>query len=287
MQEEKLVFLNEKIAKKLFKNEKYGKILSAKVISDVIGADYDEVYNNLTLSSEEIAFSSLTINSTADAIYYNDVCYFDIELNFYNSYSKRKQLESYVYQLYLGQLHTFHDYKKLKKIIQISIDTYDRFNKGEFMYHVILMEEKYKIPYNNLINFVHINIDFLRKTPYTSIGNSDNKLMKDLYFLKSNNEERINTIYKEDEIMKEIVDEAKKIAGREKAFLYLTDEELFKQDQEYYYSKGLKEGIKEGIEQNKKDVILKMIKKEIPLETISDIVNLSADEIQKMISDNK
>ena len=277
------VFMNEMIAKKLFKNEKYGKILSAKVISDVIGADYEEVYNNITLFSEEIAFSSLTINSVADVIYYNDVCYFNIELNFYNSDSKRKQLESYVYQLYLGQLHNYHDYKNLKKIIQISIDTYDRFNKNEFIYRVILMEEKYKIPYNDLINFVHINIDFLRKIDYTSIVNSDNKLMKDLYFLTCNNEKRIDTIYKEDEIMKEIIDEAKKIAGKEKAFLYLTDEELFKQDQEYYFNKG----IEKGIEQEKKDIILNMIKKDMSVNIISDIVNLPIEKVQEIINNNQ
>jgi len=71
----KSVLLNEKIAKKLFKNEKYGKQLSAKVISDVIGADYEEVLNNIKPASEEIAFSALTVNSTADVIYHDDLVY--------------------------------------------------------------------------------------------------------------------------------------------------------------------------------------------------------------------
>ena len=275
-EEKKLVFLNEKVAKKLFKNEKYGKMLSAKVISDVIGADYEDVYNNITKSSEEIAFTSLTVDSTADAIYYDDKCYFNIELNFYNSFSKKRQLESYVYCLYLGQLHTHHDYHNLKKIIQISIDTYDRFKKNEFIYHVMLMEEKYKIPYNDTINFVHVNIDFLRKIDYTSIVNSDNKLMKDLYFLTSDDEKRVNTIYEKDDIMKEIVDEAKQIAGIEKVNLYLTDEELLKQDQDYYFAK--------GIEETQKDVILNMVKKEMSLETISDIVNLPIDKVEQIIA---
>ena len=88
-----LVFLNEKIAKKLFKNEKYGKMLSAKVISDVIDADYEEVLNNIKPSTEEIAFSSLTINSTSDVIYRDDLTYSNIELNFYKIKSKSKQLE--------------------------------------------------------------------------------------------------------------------------------------------------------------------------------------------------
>ena len=279
----KLVFLNEKIAKKLFKSEKYGKMLSAKVISSVIGADYEEVYNNITLSTDEIAFSSLTINSVADAIYYDDKCYFNIELNFYNSYGKSKQLESYVYQLYLGQLHNYRDYNNLKKVIQISIDTYDRFNKNEFIYHVSLVEEKYKIPYNDLINFIHINIDFLRKFDYTSIVNSDNELMKDLYFLVSDDEKKINTIYKEDKIMKEIVDEAKKIAGKENSFLYLSDEEIFKQDQEHYFN----EGVKEGIIKNRKEMILNMCHQNVPVDTIALYANISSDDVLKIIKENE
>ena len=128
------LFLNEKVAKKLFKNEKYGKILSAKVISDVIGASFDEVYNGINLSTDEIAFSAKTLNSTADAIYYDNTHYFNIEINFHRYHNKERQLASYTYQLYLGQLHTHKDYPKLKKIIQISIDNFDYFGYNDFIY---------------------------------------------------------------------------------------------------------------------------------------------------------
>ena len=280
---EERVFLNEKIAKKLFKNPKYGKILSAKVISDIIGASFEDVYNNIKLSTDEIAFSSLTINSTADAIYYDDVMYFDIELNFYNSDRKNRQLESYVYQLYLGQIHTHNDYKNLKKIVQISIDAFDRFKKNEFMYKVVLMEEKYKIPYNDLITFIHVNIDYLRKLDYTFIVRSGNKLMKDLYFLICNNDDKLNHVYEGDNLMSEIIDEAKQIAGVEKMNLYLSDEELLKLDQEEYYQKGIKEGIKEGIEQNRKEMIINLYANNVSIETISKSTNLSIKEIKKII----
>ena len=90
-------FLNEKIAKKLLKNEKLGKQFSARIISDTLGADYDEVYNNITLTTDEIAFTALTIGSVADVVYHDDTCYFTIEINGYNSESKKRQLESYVY----------------------------------------------------------------------------------------------------------------------------------------------------------------------------------------------
>jgi predicted transposase/invertase (TIGR01784 family) len=273
------VFLNEKIAKKLFKNEKYGKILSAKVISDVLDLSYEEVYNNISLSTEEIAFSALTVNSTADAIYYNDKIYFDIELNFYNNESKPKQLDSYIFQLYLGQLHTYKNYYKIKKIIQISIDAYDYFGFNEFMYNVYFMEEKYKVIENENIHKIHLNLDYLHKIDYNEIVNGKNKLMKDLYFLTSNDKERINDVYGKDKLMKEIIDEAKQIAGIEKMDLYLTDEEMLKQEEEHYYELGMTDGIKK--------VVFKMLKDNVPFETISKYTNLSFQEIDQIQEDQK
>ena len=277
----KKVFLNEKVAKKLFKNEKYRKILSAKVISDVIGADYNEVYDNIKLSTDEIAFSALTVGSTADAIYYDDVTYFDIELNFYNSIRKKRQLESYVYQLYLGQIHTHNDYEGLKKIVQISIDAYDRFNRNEFMYRVILMEEKEKIPYNDLLTFVHVNLAFLQGLDYTNIEICGNKLMKDLYFLICDNDDKLNKVYEGDNLMGEIIDEAKQIAGIEKMNLYLTDEEILKLDQAEYYKKGMKE----GIEMTKKETVINLYHNNISIDIIAKSVNLTTSKVKAILSD--
>ena len=286
-----LVFLNDKVAKKILKNEKYGKIFSAKIISSALDLDYQKVYDNLTLSSEEIAFSALTVNSTADAKYYDDTCYFNIEINFYNGDSKKKQLESYVYQLYLGQLHTAKNYHNIKKIIQISIDNYDMFHKNEFMYQAVLMEKKYKIQYSDSIQFIHYNIDYLRKLDYNIIVSGKDRMMKLLYFMVCSDDEVLKSVYQKDDIMKEIVDEAKKIAGIEKMDLYLTDEEMMKQDQEYYYNKGVSHGIEQGIQQGtqkkQQEIVVNMYNKNIPVETIAEYSNITVDEVKKIIKENK
>ena len=274
------VFLNEKVAKKLFKNEKYGKILSAKVISDILDEDYDLVYNNIKLSTDEISFSSKTLNSITDAIYYDDVRYFNIEINFYRNHNKERQLNSYTYQLYLGQLHTHKDYPKLKKIIQISIDSYDYFKHNEFMYYVSFMEEKYHEKENDDITKIHINLEYLQEMEYNNIEISGNKLMKDLYFLICEDKERLKDVYEGDSLMKEIIDEAKQIAGVMELDLYATDEELIKMDQEEYFQKGMKQ----GIEENQKQVIKNMLNDNVDIKTISKYTNLSINELQKIIN---
>lgn len=76
-------------------------------------------------------------------MYYNDKVYFNIEINGYRGESKARQIESYVYQLYLGQLHTCKDYFKIKKVIQINIDLYDFLGYEDFIYNIYLMDKKH------------------------------------------------------------------------------------------------------------------------------------------------
>ena len=286
------IFMNDNIAKKLFKNEKYGKKLSARVISDVIGADYEDVLNNIEPASDEIAFSALTVNSTADVIYHDDSVYFNIEINRYNTKSKPKQLESYVFQLFLSQLHNYKNYNNIKRIVQISIDAYDFFGQGEFMYKVSLMEEKHHIPYNDLISLIHLNVDYLRNKSYNQIVEENNKLMLDLYFLICNDDDILDEIYERDDLMKKIVNEAKQIAGLEKMDLYLTDEEMIKQDEEFIRQEGYKDGLAEGHasglaegrNERQNEMIINLYKNGISLDLISKSANLSIEEVQKIIN---
>ena len=272
------VFLNDKIAKKLFKNEKYGKMLSARVISDYLDADYEEVYNNIKLSSEEIAFSSLTVNSTSDVIYQDNYFYFNIEINYNNTPSKKAQLEAYTYQLYLKQLHNYKDYNNLKKIVQISIDAFDFFGKNEFMYKVKLMEEKYKISYNDIIQIVHLNLDYLHQIDYNVVKKGDNKLMKDLYFLICNNDEKLELVYKKDELMKDIIDESKRVAGIEAIDLFLTDEEMIANDQKFFR----KEGYKDATTQ----IAKKLLSIGMNFNDITKITGLTEKEITKLTKED-
>ena len=85
--------------------------------------------------------------------------------------------------------------------------------------------------------------------------------------------------------------------------LYLTDEELMKQDQEFYFKKGKQEGIElgkqegielgkqEGIElgkqENKIEMIINLYHNRVSVETIAKSANLSIDEVKKIISEQE
>ena len=272
-------FFNEKVAKKIFKNEKLGKQFSARIISDTLGVDYDEIYNSIQPSSEEIAFSALTTNSVADSIYYNDKVYFDIEINGYYRESKKRQVESYVYQLYLGQLHTCKDYFKIKKVIQINIDLYDFLGYGDFIYNIYLMDKKHHKIISDKLQIIHINVAFLRKKDYNEIVTKKNKLMKDLYFLVCGLEKLDDVIEKSDELMKKVIEETKEIAAINQMDLYLTEEEMIENDRNHFKELGREEKTNE--------MIINLYNNGVSLDLIAKSSGLSIKEVKKIIEQGK
>ena len=89
--------------------------------------------------------------------------------------------------------------------------------------------------------------------------------------------------------MGEIIKDEKQITGIEKMNLYLTDEEIIKEDQELFYKKGIKEGIKQGIEQgivkNKEEMIINMNRENISIEIIAKCTGLQVNEVKKIITE--
>ena len=281
-------FLKENISRKLFKNEVIGKKLASRVISEVIGIDYNDVYNNIKLSSEDISFSAKTLSSNADVIYASDDIIIDIEINSYNSPRKKRQLESYIFQLHLGQLKDYKDYINMKKIFQINIDNYDLLGKNEFIYEIGLMDKKYHEVVSDAIQITHINLDYLRKLDYTSI--KENPLMKNLYIFICGKLKLNNLIEDGDEFMKDSVKEVQKILNMKEFDFYLTDEEILELDRQDMINE-LREEVKNEVrEESRKEkeheMIIQLYKNGVSLDLISKSTDLSIREIQKIIDKN-
>ncbi len=279
----KKALLNDIIAKKIFKNEKYGKALTARIVSDLLNLDYQVVFDNLKPVTDEIAFSALTVSNSSDIVYSTDKFYINIEINYRRYKSKPKVLLTYIFQLSLGQLHTYEDYNKMKEVIQISIDAYDFFDNKEFMYKCYLTEEKTHERISDMFTMYHFNLAYLRKVDYNIIISKEEKLMYDLYFLICDNDELLNIIYQGDDFMCDIISNARQIAGREKLKLFLTEDDIIQKDEEFIRNESFENGIQEA----KHETILNLLKKNMSLENISDVVNLSIDEVKKIINESK
>lgn len=125
----------------------------------------------------------------------------------------------------------------------------------------------------------HFNLAYLRKIDYNIIVSGTNKLMYDLYFLICDNDKLLNTIYKGDLFMENIIKNAREIAGKEKLTLFLSEDEIMKKDEEFIRN----ESYQEGIEQNKISVIHNLVTKKMSLKDISEVVNLPIDEVKKLL----
>ena len=144
------------------------------------------------------------------------------------------------------------------------------------------MDNKYHKIINDKIHIIHINLDYLRKMEYNKIMNSDKKLMKDLYFLICGEQELNEVIEKSDNLMKDVIEEAKQIADINQMDFYLTEEEMIKADEEYYKAKYLEQGHLE----EKENMILAFYQNGVSLDLISKSSGLSIEEIKKIINDN-
>lgn len=285
----KHVLMNDIVAKKIFKKSSVSKELTSRVVSEILGVDYNEIYNNIELVSEELAFSSLTVDSRADVMLKDNKMYVDIEICYSKGSTRQVQTDSYVYQIYLSQLKNYKDYKKIKKVIQILIEDYDYFGKDKLVYDVVYMEKNLHLIEDEVLEKYHVNLAYLEKLGYNGIKEDVDELKRLLYFLICDDKE-LDKIYQGDEFMKKVVKEAREIAGLENLKLYFTEEEVLKYDNEIRYNEGYKEGhdegIQEGILQTKKEMVINFYNNKVPIEVMAKSANLSRDEVEAIINNN-
>lgn len=287
----------DKVAKSIFKNNEIGKEYTSRIISTILHEDYETIYQNIKLISEEISFSTHVIDSKSDIMLDNNSILVDVEINYFNGPTKNAQMNSYVFQLYLGQIKTFKDYPNIKKVVQIIIEDQDFFNLDEFVYNIVLMERKHHIEENEKIERFRINLDYLSKLSYTNIRKDELAYLLYPFVCGFDKlDKAYNELYKNDEFMKRMIDMAKKNASKQGFKLYfpLTDEEIKKLDEKYYIDKGIKQGLEQGLEkgleqglEKQKEMILRMHQENIPIETIVKISSLSVSEVEKIINEKE
>ena len=300
------VLMRDDIVKSMFTNPRTGKKFSASIIAHTIGADEEEIYNNLEYVHPLIRENANTVKSEADTVYETDKTLINIEFNKSSGNRTFTKNQAYICQLYLRQLPTDKSYEFLKPIIQINIDGYDYFNGNKFIYHSMLMETSLHIVENRNIEIYHINLPYLRLIDYNKVRSDEDRLEKLLYILVCDDSERLDKLYEGDELMKEVRNEIKRDIAALDAWLYYDKEELERLDREDAIKegkiKGLEEGrelglqegrelglqeghelgLQEGREEKTVEIVKKLLNKNISLEIISETTGLSLEEVNKV-----
>lgn len=300
-------FLKDEVINTILGNEKFKDYTSA-IISAVIEVPYEEVYKNLQYKSNRINENIKLKNSITDNMYSleNDVV--NIEINY--NYSKETVNKNMRYLCHLLIDQVSPGEKDLyKNVIQININNYDFFKKGEFIYKSTLREEKYNIKRSELMEIYDINMDYLSKLSYNKIkGMTKSRLEKLLYIFVCDDEEKRGKICEGDVLMERVNDELYKLT--EDGVLYYDLEEFHNRVARELgmndgYKKGIKEGKKKGIEEGRKQGIeegkkqgieegrietlhqniIGFYKNGVSVKTIAKCVNMSEEDVLSILKD--
>ena len=276
--------MRDDIAKKIFKDTRLGKRLTARVLSGLLNVPEDIIFNDLVPGFTEIANDTKTVNSEADIVYTTSENVVDVEINYFPGPQRNGQMNAYINHLFIGQIKSSKDYLKAKGIIQVLIEDYDFFKKDKFIYKVVPYETSVKLEEKGFFIRYHVSLDYLSKKSYNNIVNDKDLLEKTLYFLIGYDEEKRNIVYGDDEFMKEVVENAETIAGRENTSLFMSDDEITRLDQEYHQKVGYQKGVEEGMQKKQIEMIHNLNKCNVPIETIAEAANMTSSEIQKILN---
>ena len=235
-----------------------------------------EVYE-YTPDFTKAACDSETCVSHEKGIFETEDTYYNIEVNRRYTKEIEKKNLAYLHQLSLRSIKKSKDYVKSKKVVQINLNNYDRFQKQEFVYKTKLIEENKYIQRNEEIEIYDVNLDYLYKVGYNYI--KKNKLAKYLYLLVEENEEKIKKIYEGDELLMDVKKEAERILENFDALLYYDPYELGMKDGR---SEGIEIGRDEGRSEGINETAMNFIKEGVDLSIIAKATDIDMQKLQQM-----
>ena len=296
MKEKETVFINDKVIKKILNSEKREcREYLARIISGVLNISEEDIIDNIELIEPDISSNINSVDSKVDSIYKVDDKYINIEINYNNKRIVTIKNNIYLYNIILRQIGKSKDYKNVLSVIQININNYDLFKEGDFIYKSQMIETKYKKKRDEMITIYDINLDYLKKIDYTEIIERNYNLEKILYIFICNDNKELDYIYKGDKIMEKVREDFDHIKAALDEMLYYNPEELERQADEYEREMARKEGREEGLKEGKengkiemiKEIIFNMLKLNYSINDICKSTNLSYEEVNNIIKNNK
>ena len=129
-----------------------------------------------------------------------------------------------------------------------------------------------------------IEIDKLTDMLNNNLINKEDKLALWLRFIR-NPKEMGEEEMEENEDIKQAKEEYDKIQQDERERWLAFQREMYVMDMEATREYGYDEGHEDGVNENKKEVIINMYKKHMKIEDICEIVELSKEEVEKIIEE--
>lgn len=230
----------------------------------------------------------------------------NIEIQLSNQHDMIKRTLYYWSKIYTSELKKGFGYHKLRPAITINICNFSLFKQTDAYhtsFHLYEDDGKFRIDDVLEIHFIEMN-KFIRQWFTNKLNPLDNELASWLLLLGAV-DVRKKKVYKEfylaleelamnDKrikdaltIWQELSQSPEEYYAYESRLKYILDEEAKLEDAKYFAEKeGVAKGIEQGIEQGEKkkqqEIALKMLQKNMDLESIAEFTELTLDEINKL-----
>ena len=272
------LYMRDKVVKKLFTSFSGYQYL-ARIVCEVL--DLPSELFSFQIFHPSVGVNENVVNSEVNLIIEDNASIVNIEINTSNSRSIQNKNTAYFCHLILKQIKTSKDYDKvLKKVYQINLNSYDVSHKERFVTRSRLIDVETKEEVHPILEIVDVYLAKIIKTDYTIVKERKNSLEYLLYLLVCNDERILREVYEGDNLMEKMVDEAKELTDNFDSLLYYDYDELKKQEAyELGEASGVEQGVELGIEQNKVEIALNMLKKNMDTKLICEVTGLTHDEL--------
>ncbi len=220
----------------------------------------------------------------------------NVEIQLTNQHNTIKRILYYWSRIYSEQLRRGENYKELKKTISIMITDYEI----EELKGIKELGTKWQIRdsqngKNILTDDLEICIIEIPKAKRIIKEEKGNKIAQWMMFLDNPNREGVKEIMAENENIKRAMKELEEMSDDEELRRVAELKEKYIRDEANIresaledgfnegYDNGMKQGIQDGIKQEKRDIVVKMIKEKIPIEAIVKITGLSKKEVEDIV----
>lgn len=171
------------------------------------------------------------------------------------------------------------NYNDIKNVIMINILNYELTEFKEYVSETVVVLDKHR-EYEIIkgMKWYFIELPKFRKAH----PNMDEKLNQWLAFIDDNDRGKIKMAEKKNKTLEKARKEITYLTGDEEIRRLAELREKWEMDWNSSMDYSKKEGIKEGIKAGKKEDARKMKEKNIPIETIIEITDLTKEEIEKL-----
>ena len=254
----------------------------AKIISIVTKLDYDYVIDNIVLVDTDTLDNNVgEHHNTGDLVVNIDDTKINIEASLDNKKINKRKNEIMSYKYASNGYKVNSKYDSGYVFIQICIENYDVFSNDFIINEVYLIEAtsgNYEIETRDFKKF-HINLKQLKKKCYNELTNEER------YFklLSTDDVKELKKIAGDDEIMRKVVKKLD-VLSHDKDMLEAYDKErIVKHSFEIALKETKEEGIELGKQEQKMEIVKKMLEQNIDVNTIIACTGLTREKIEELM----